>query len=263
MKIYSWNVNGLRAVLKKPDFENFLKQKKPAVLLLQEIKISKEARAREDIDFSKYGYTAYWNSALRPGYSGTLALIKIDECLGATNGLGIKKFDEEGRVQTLEFSDFFLINAYFPNSNHELSRLDYKLEFNHALHLYAKKLAKQKAVIIGGDFNVAHQEIDLARPKDNIGNPGFTEEERAWLTEFLDSGFVDSYRSFFPGKIKYSWWSYRSFCRDKGIGWRLDYFCVSDNFLSKIQTVEIHDDIMGSDHCPVSIEIKTNREKIN
>ncbi|MFH1402191.1 MAG: exodeoxyribonuclease III [Patescibacteria group bacterium] len=271
MKIYSWNINGLRAVLKKPEFFDFLKNENPDILLLQEIKISKEARKKTEIDFEKFGYATCWNSASRPGYSGTLILIKnhldvgcpsgcLSECSGSNpslkSGLGIEKFDAEGRVQTLEFPDFFLINAYFPNSNHELSRLDYKMDFNNELHKYIKKLEKQKPVIIGGDFNVAHQEIDLARPKDNLGNAGFTNEERGWMTKFLASGFVDTYRVFYPNKIKYSWWSYRFFCRDKGIGWRIDYFCVSKGLVAKIKSAQIHSDIFGSDHCPISIDLK-------
>lgn len=266
MKIYSWNINGLRAILKKPDFANFLKQEKPDILLLQEIKISDEARRKENIDLKKFGYAAYWNSADRPGYSGTLILVKISP-LGHTmskwnnldivcpSGVGVEKFDREGRVQTLEFPDFFLVNTYFPHSTHELSRLDFKMEFDRELRKYIKKLNKQKPVIVGGDFNVAHQKIDLARPKDNVGNPGFTDEECNWMTKFLNSGFTDTYRALHPDQIQYSWWSYRAFCRDKGIGWRLDYFCVPDNFLSRVKSAQIHDDIFGSDHCPVSIEI--------
>ncbi|MCK4386533.1 MAG: exodeoxyribonuclease III [Candidatus Pacebacteria bacterium] len=258
MKIYSWNINGLRAILKKPDFANFLKQEKPDILCLQEIKISEEARQKENIDFKKFGYAAYWNSADRPGYSGTLTLIKNNleaKLPSQENGVGVEKFDSEGRVQTLEFPDFFLVNTYFPHSTHELSRLDYKMEFDRELREYIKKLNKQKPVIVGGDFNVAHQKIDLARPKDNVGNPGFTDEERDWMTKFLNSGFTDTYRALHPNKIQYSWWSYRAFCRDKDIGWRLDYFCVPDNFLSRVKSAQIHDDIFGSDHCPVSIEI--------
>ena len=256
MKIYSWNINGLRAMLKKPDFADFLKKESPDVLLLQEIKISKEARQKENVDLTEFGYTEYWNSATRPGYSGTLALIKSGEVEPPQiQGLGIEKFDEEGRIQTLEFLNFFLINAYFPNSNHELSRLNYKLEFNRALHKYIKKLDKKKPVIIGGDFNVAHQEIDIARSKDNIGHAGFTKEERAWMTEFLNSDFEDAFRVFYPDKIRYSWWSYRALVREKNIGWRLDYFCVSKRLLPKIKSVQIHNQILGSDHCPVSLEI--------
>ena len=243
-------------MLKKPDFADFLKKESPDVLLLQEIKISKEARQKENVDLTEFGYTEYWNSATRPGYSGTLALIKSGEVEPPQiQGLGIEKFDEEGRIQTLEFLNFFLINAYFPNSNHELSRLNYKLEFNRALHKYIKKLDKKKPVIIGGDFNVAHQEIDIARPKDNIGHAGFTKEERAWMTEFLNSDFEDAFRVFYPDKIRYSWWSYRALVREKNIGWRLDYFCVSKRLLPKIKSVQIHNQILGSDHCPVSLEI--------
>lgn len=265
MKIYSWNINGIRAWLKKPEPQAFLKSGQADVLCLQEVKISDEARVKEfpinlagENFFTELGYTEYWNSAQRPGYSGTLTLIKKDlgaKPLSVKNGVGDKQFDIEGRTQTLEFKDFYLINNYFPNSKHELLRLDYKIEYNQKLHKLVKKLEKKKPVLITGDFNVAHEEIDLARPKDNHGNPGFTKEEREWMTGFLNDGMVDTFRSFYPEKTKYSWWAYRSFAREKNIGWRLDYFVVSKALIKKIKKAEIHDDITGSDHCPVSIEI--------
>lgn len=265
MHIYSWNINGIRAWLKKEEAQDFLKSKKADILCLQEVKISDEARAKEfpadlsgETFFSKMGYQEYWNSAERPGYSGTLTLIKKDLALGAPSykkGLGVEKFDKEGRTQTLEFKDFYLINNYFPNSNHELSRLDFKIEYNQSLHKLVKKLEKKKPVIITGDFNVAHQEVDLARPKDNEGNAGFTKEERNWMSDFLDDNLCDVFRNFYPEKIKYSWWSYRATARERNVGWRLDYFVVSKKFMKKIKKTEIHNDIFGSDHCPVSIEI--------
>lgn len=257
MKILSWNVNGIRAVLKK-GFLDFLKNEKPDILCLQEIKIAEIARAKEDFDFS--GYREYWNSAQRPGYSGTAVLVKKDPTIalpfarGGDNGFGIKKFDNEGRVQTLEFENFYLVNGYFPNANHELSRLDFKIKFNEELLKHVKKLEKFKPVIIGGDFNVAHQEIDLARPKDNIGNPGFTYEERDWMTNFLKSGFTDTFRYFHPRKQEYSWWSYRFSARAKNIGWRIDYFCASKKLIKKIKRAFILNKVYGSDHCPVGIE---------
>ena len=265
MKIYSWNINGIRAWLKKPEVLVFLASGQADVLCVQEVKISDEARAKEfpinlagENFFTELGYQEYWNSAERPGYSGTLTLIKKDLALGEPSykkGLGIEKFDKEGRTQTLEFKDFYLINNYFPNSNHELSRLDYKIEYNKALHKLVKKLEKTKPVIITGDFNVAHNEIDLARPKDNVNNAGFTKEEREWMTSFLNDGMVDTFRNFHPETVRYSWWAYRSFARERNIGWRIDYFVVSKALIKKIKKAEIHDDITGSDHCPVSIEI--------
>ncbi|MEA2112906.1 MAG: exodeoxyribonuclease III [Patescibacteria group bacterium] len=257
MKIYSWNINGLRAVLKKPEFKDFLDQQKPDVLLMQEIKINEEARLKKNIDFEEFGYKAYWNSAERPGYSGTLTLIKKDldlQGLSLENGIGIEKFDTEGRVQTIEFADFYLLNIYFPNANRELTRLDYKVEFDLALEKYVGKLSKKKSVILGGDFNVAHDEIDLARPENNKGNAGFTKEERKWIHAFLKKDFVDVWRKDNSDRSKYTWWTYRAMARERNIGWRIDYFLVTKDFLSKVKEVEIHDQIFGSDHCPISIE---------
>ncbi|HZJ40881.1 MAG TPA: exodeoxyribonuclease III [Candidatus Saccharimonadales bacterium] len=254
MKIISWNVNGIRAVAKK-GFLEFITKQKPDILCLQEIKISDTTRKQTEFDFA--GYEEYWNSAERPGYSGTVILIKTGSqiFLDIKNGFGEKKFDIEGRVQTLETKDFYLLNVYFPNSNHELSRLGYKLEFNEQLLKYAKKLEKKKPVIITGDFNVAHQEIDLARPKENVGNPGFTAEERAFMDKFLAAGFIDTYRALNGDKIQYSWWSFRSAARQRNIGWRIDYFCVSDKLKKYLKKAYILDQITGSDHAPVGLEI--------
>ena len=258
MKIYSWNINGIRAVLKKPEFENFLVEEKPDVLLMQEVKITEEARIKKNIDFEKFGYKAHWNSAIRPGYSGTLTIIKSQEVRPpeVEKGVGVEKFDLEGRVQTLEFPDFFLLNIYFPNANRELTRLDYKVEFNLALEKHIEKLDKKKPVIIGGDFNVAHDEIDLARPQNNKGHAGFTKDERKWIHAFLKKDFVDIWRKNNPDKKQYSWWTYRAMARERNIGWRIDYFIVAKRLMEKIKTTKIHDEIMGSDHCPISIEIK-------
>ena len=257
MKIISWNVNGIRAVAKK-GFSNFLSQEKPDILCVQEIKISDSARNKEEFDF--LDYQEYWNSSDRPGYSGTLILVKNklakDLEISNHNGLNIKKFDIEGRAQTIEFKKFYLVNAYFPNANHELSRLNYKLEFNSAIHSYLKKLKKKKPVIITGDFNVAHQEIDLARPKDNINNPGFTNEERFWMDKFLSSKFIDTYRHFNKNKIQYTWWSYRAGVRARNIGWRIDYFCASEAMMPYIKKSYILDKVYGSDHCPIGVEMK-------
>ena len=274
MKIISWNVNGIRAVLKK-GFLDFLKEEKPDVLCLQEIKIAeKDIPSREfsaqggpalGWDFS--GYTEFYNSAERPGYSGTAILVKenLTPILSLVrrggesvviNGFSKKKFDIEGRVQTLELDKYYLVNTYFPNANHKLSRLDYTLEFNKELLKYLKKLEKFKPVILCGDLNVAHEEIDLARPKENVGNPGFTNEEREWMTKFLKKGFVDTFRYKNLEKVEYSWWSYRVGARPRNIGWRIDYFCVSDNIKNQLKRAFILNKILGSDHCPVGIIIK-------
>ncbi len=254
MKIISWNVNGIRAVLKK-DFLKFLKQESPDILALQEIKISAEKIKGENFSFP--GYEEFWNPAQRPGYSGTLILYKKDlKILNREVGLGIKKFDQEGRTQCLEFKNFYLINSYFPNSNDQLSRLPYKLEFNKEVLKYLKKLKKNKEVIITGDLNVAHQEIDLARPKENKNSAGFTIQERDWMTNFLNNGFIDTFRYFYPDKIKYSWWSFRGGARQRNVGWRIDYFCCSKKFIKKVKNSEILDKILGSDHAPIKLILK-------
>lgn len=249
MKIISWNINGLRAVIKK-DFAGFVKREKPDILCLQEIKISEAARNKEDINI--FGYKIIWNSADRPGYSGTAILFKDDLEIEELPKL---LFDNEGRIQVVDIGKVYLVNVYFPNANHELSRLDFKIDFNDKLLAYFEKLEQKKPVIICGDFNVAHQEIDLARPKENEGSAGFTREERAWMSKFLEQGFVDTFRKFYPEKIQYSWWSYRANARARNVGWRIDYFCVSENFAKKIKNSYILDKILGSDHAPVGIEI--------
>ena len=258
MKFISWNVNGIRAILKK-GFLDFLKKEKPDVLALQEIKICEKARTKEHFDFN--GYEEFWNSAERPGYSGTATFVassrnKNYEIHKASAGIGVKEFDKEGRTQTLEFDKFYFVNAYFPNANHELSRLNYKLRFNDALLKYLKKLERRKPIIICGDFNVAREEIDLARPKDNIGNPGFTDEEREWADKFIKAGFVDTFREKHKNKIQYSWWSYRFGARAKNIGWRIDYFFVSAKIFKYVKRAYILDKITGSDHCPVGIDLE-------
>ncbi len=253
MKIISWNVNGIRAVAKK-GLSDFLKKEKPDILCLQETKISDAKREEHEFDFTDYN--ELWHSAHRPGYSGVLTLVKKStKVLNYETKIGVKKIDEEGRIIILELEKFFLVNAYFPNANHELSRLDYKIEFNDTLLDHVKKIEKRKPVIICGDFNVAHQEIDIARPKDNVGNAGFTPEERVWMTKFLGQGFVDTFRYKYPNKIQYSWWSYRFNARAKNIGWRIDYFCVSKKLATKVEKAYILNEVYGSDHCPVGIEI--------
>jgi len=247
MKLLSWNVNGLRAVVRK-GFIDFLKQEKPDALCLQEIKINNEARLKENFNFA--GFQEFWHPAKRPGYSGTAILLRDGFKASYLPNLN---WDNEGRIQILDLGKFYLANIYFPNANHELSRLDFKIKFSDKLFTYFKKLEKAKPLIIGGDFNVAHKEIDLARPKENIGNPGFTFEERAWLDKFLRDGFIDTFRYFYPEKISYSWWSYRANARARNIGWRIDYFCASAKLIKNIKKAFILNNINGSDHCPVGI----------
>lgn len=248
LKIYSWNVNGIRAAVKN-GFAEWLKDEKPDIVCLQEIKINDEARAKVQFDFA--GYSEYWHSAERPGYSGTAILTKV-EPISIDRG----SWDNEGRVLTLEFEKFYLVNTYFPNSNHELSRLGFKEEFNKTWLDYVKKLEKKKPVVTCGDFNVAHQEIDLARPKDNVGDAGFTAEERGWMDKFIKNNLIDTYRLIHDNKVQYSWWSYRAGARIRNIGWRIDYFLVSEKLKKNIKDAFINDTILGSDHCPVGIIIE-------
>lgn len=253
MKIISWNLNGLRAALSK-GLESFLRQELPDIICFQEIKIADATRAKLEIDFP--GYQAYWHGAVRPGYSGTAILVK-KELAGwsVINGLGLDRYDNEGRVQILESPEFYLLNVYFPNSNPTLGRLSYRLDFNAALLSRIKELELMKPVIITGDFNVAHQEIDLARPKENVGNAGFTAEERAWFGELLQAGYLDSFRVLNPDKIQYSWWSFRAGARERNVGWRIDYFVISAKLRKKIKKAFILDQVTGSDHAPVGLEI--------
>lgn len=255
MKIISWNINGIRAVVKK-GFKDFLISENPDILCLQEIKISDAAKLITEFDFA--GYKEYFNSAKRPGYSGTAILVREDLLKynwPLKNGFGVNKFDGEGRVQTLELDHYFLVNIYFPNANPELSRLDYKLEFNDKLLKYFKRLEKKKPLIITGDYNVAHEAVDLARPKENEGSAGFTVEESSWMTKFLAAGFVDSFRELHGQKIQYSWWSFRAGARARNVGWRIDYFCVSTKLKKQLKKAYILDKISGSDHAPIGIEI--------
>lgn len=249
IKLCSWNVNGIRAAVKN-GFNDFLEKEKPDIVGLQEIKIGREAITEAQFDFKKY--QEFWNSADRPGYSGTATLTKLSP-LQTLNGINLPEFDSEGRVQTLGFEDFYFVNTYFPNANHELSRLGYKEKFNKEWLKYVKELEVEKPVVTCGDFNVAHQEIDLARPKDNVGNAGFTKEERYWADKFEEAGLVDTFRYLHPEKIQYSWWSYRNFARARNVGWRIDYFLVSKSLAPKLKEAFIRDQITGSDHAPVGI----------
>jgi len=253
----SWNVNGLRAVLAKGQLAKLLKTAKPDILGLQEIKIS-EAKL-EALKLVFPGYTLLTNGARREGYSGTAVLIKKtwlkqNPLLNISN-LTLDKFDAEGRLQVLQFKKFYFLNAYFPNSNHELSRLDYKQEFNLEILAFLKKLDKKSPLIITGDFNVAHEAIDLARPKENEGSAGFTLEEREDFTKFIKAGFIDSFRFQNPKQIQYTWWSFRAGARRRNIGWRIDYFLVSDRLKNMIKQAEIFDKFLGSDHAPIEIDL--------
>ena len=256
LRLLSWNVNGVRAAIKK-GFLEFLAKSQADTVSIQEIKIAEEARIKENLVFPNY--SEYWNSAIRPGYSGVATLVrdrsKEIKILSSSVGIGQKKFDIEGRVQTIEFEKFYLVNTYFPNANHELSRLGYKMDFNNMYLKFIKKLDKKKPVVMCGDFNVAHNEIDLARPKENIGNPGFTNEERSWLDKLTKLGYIDTFRHFNKQKVQYSWWSYRAGARERNVGWRIDYFIVSPRFIKHIKNAFILDSVLGSDHCPVGIDI--------
>ena len=254
MKLISWNVNGIRAAV-RGGFVGFLENEKPDILGLQEIKITDKARVKENFDFKDY--QEFWNPAERAGYSGTAILVREGiKILEISYGFGIEEFDKEGRVQTAEFEKFYFVNIYFPNANHELSRLEYKLRFNDAFQEYIEKLEKKKPVIMCGDFNVAHEEIDIKNAKPNIGNAGFTYEERRWIGQFLKAGFIDTFRFLNGNKIQYSWWSYMFQARARNVGWRIDYFVVSKKLAKNIKTAFILDQIKGSDHAPVGITFK-------
>lgn len=250
MKLISWNVNGLRAVLTK-GFEDFFYEVDADIFCIQETKMQ-EGQIE---DFELKGYTQYWNSAVKKGYSGTAVFTKIKP-KSVKYGIGKKEHDEEGRVITLEFETFYLVNIYTPNSKRELERLNYRMFWEDEIREYLTNLSKEKAVIMCGDLNVAHEEIDLKNPKTNRRNAGFTDEERNKMTELLNAKFVDTYRYMNPTKVEYSWWSYMGQARSKNIGWRIDYFIVSDNIKHKIKNASIHTDVMGSDHCPVELEIE-------
>lgn len=251
MRLISWNINGIRAAIGKGFFD-FVDSYSPDVLLLQEVKALEEQVEFPD-DFS---YSIHWNPAEKKGYSGVAALSK-KEPLTVAKGMGIEEHDQEGRVLTLEYDKFYLVNVYTPNAQNQLKRLDYRLEWDKAFLEHLKSLEEKKPVIFCGDLNVAHEEIDIARPKANRKSAGFSDEERASFTELLDAGFVDTFRHFHPDEPDhYSWWSYRAGARGKNIGWRLDYFGVSTSFMSKVKSASILSDVMGSDHCPVELLLK-------
>ena len=250
MKFISWNVNGLRACVTK-GFQDYFNSAQADFFCLQETKLQ-EGQIQLDLP----GYEQFWNYAEKKGYSGT-AVFSREEPLSVSYGIGIPEHDTEGRVITLEFEDYYFITVYVPNSRDELVRLDYRMEWEDAFRAYIKKLDEKKPVIYCGDLNVAHKEIDLKNPKTNRRNPGFTDEERGKFTEVLESGFVDSFRYFYPDlESIYSWWSYRFSARAKNSGWRIDYFVVSQRIAEKMKDAKIHTDIFGSDHCPVELEIE-------
>ncbi|PFW58025.1 exodeoxyribonuclease III [Bacillus cereus] len=250
MKLISWNVNGLRAVIAKGGFLEYLEESNADIFCLQEIKLQDG-----QIDLNLEGYYTYWNYAVKKGYSGT-AIFSKKEPLSVTYGLGIEEHDQEGRVITLEFEDFHMITLYTPNSKRGLERLDYRMKWEDDFRAYIKRLDEKKPVIFCGDLNVAHKEIDLKNPKSNRKNPGFSDEEREKFTCVLEEGFIDTYRYLYPDqKDAYSWWSYRMGARAKNIGWRLDYFVVSERMKNQITEAKINSEVMGSDHCPVELHV--------
>ncbi len=249
MKFISWNVNGFRACLNK-GFEKFFNEQNADFFCIQETKMQPD-----QADFKPEGYYQYWYSAEKKGYSGT-AIFTKHEPISVWYGLDIEKHDHEGRAITLEYEDFYLLCVYTPNSQRELARLDYRMEWENDLREYIKSLDATKPVIYCGDLNVAHQEIDLKNPKTNHHSAGFTDEERGKFTELLNEGFSDTFRTLYPEKIEYSWWSYMFQARAKNVGWRIDYFVVSDRLMPKVKESKIYTEIMGSDHCPVGIEIE-------
>ena len=249
MRLISWNVNGIRACLSK-GFEKFFHEIDADIFCIQETKCQE---GQVDLEFD--GYKSYWNYAEKKGYSGTAIYTKI-EPINITYGIGIKEHDKEGRVITLEYKNFYLVNTYTPNSKRELERLDYRMIWEDEIRKYLLKLNKTKPVIMCGDLNVAHNEIDLKNPKTNRTNAGFTDEEREKMTELLQAGFTDTYRYLYPQKEDaYTWWSYMGHAREKNVGWRIDYFIVSKSIEKKIKQATIYPEIMGSDHCPIGIEI--------
>ncbi|WP_456000872.1 exodeoxyribonuclease III [Prevotella sp.] len=249
MKFISWNVNGLRACVGK-DFEQQFKDFNADFFCLQETKMQ-----AGQLDLSFPGYESYWNYADKKGYSGT-AIFTNHKPLSVTYGIDIDEHDHEGRVITLEMDDFYLVTVYTPNSQDELRRLEYRMKWEEDFQSYLHKLDEIKPVIVCGDMNVAHQEIDLKNPKTNRRNAGFTDEEREKMTELLNNGFIDTFRTLYPEQVTYSWWSYRFRAREKNTGWRIDYFLISERLRDRLIDAKIHTEIMGSDHCPIEIDLK-------
>ena len=249
MRLISWNVNGLRACVNK-GFLDFFKEIDADIFCIQESKLQ-EGQIQLELE----GYHQYWNYAVKKGYSGTAIFTKA-EPLSVTYGIGKEEHDQEGRVITLEFSEFYMVTVYTPNSQNELARLPYRMEWERDFLAYLKELETRKPVVFCGDLNVAHQEIDLKNPKTNRKNAGFTDEEREKFSQLLDAGFIDTFRYFYPEQEQiYSWWSYRFKAREKNAGWRIDYFFVSEALKDRLEDAKIHTEIMGSDHCPVELDI--------
>ncbi|MCL4691875.1 MAG: exodeoxyribonuclease III [Candidatus Hydrogenedentes bacterium] len=252
-RLISWNVNGIRAAGRN-GFLEWLDREKPDVVCVQEIKANSDD-VPQDLREPK-GYASVWQPAKKKGYSGVATYFRVKSEPLSVATMGIGEFDDEGRVQLVEYKDFTVVNAYYPNAQAERARLDYKLGFCKAMLKLCNKLRKAGTnLVICGDYNIAHKEIDLARPKDNRNSPGFYPEECACMDEFVQAGYVDTFRHFNPNPGHYTWWSYRSRAREKNIGWRIDYHCVNAEFLPKVKSAHIHADIMGSDHCPVSITV--------
>ena len=249
MKFISWNVNGLRACVGK-EFEQQFKDLDADFFCLQETKMQ-----AGQLDLSFPGYESYWNYADKKGYSGT-AIFTKHKPLSVTYGIDIDEHDHEGRVITLEMDDFYLVTVYTPNSQDGLRRLDYRMKWEDDFQAYLHKLDEKKPIIVCGDMNVAHQEIDLKNPKTNHKNAGFTDEEREKMTQLLSNGFIDTFRTLYPEQVTYSWWSYRFRAREKNTGWRIDYFLISERLKDRLVDAKIHTDMMGSDHCPVEIVLK-------
>jgi len=249
MKFISWNVNGLRACVGK-EFEQQFKDLDADFFCLQETKMQ-----AGQLDLSFPGYESYWNYADKKGYSGT-AIYTKHKPLSVTCGIDIDEHDHEGRVITLEMEDFYLVTVYTPNSQDGLRRLEYRMKWEDDFQAYLHKLDEKKPVIVCGDMNVAHQEIDLKNPKTNRKNAGFTDEEREKMTQLLSNGFIDTFRTLYPEQVTYSWWSYRFRAREKNTGWRIDYFLISERLKDRLEDAKIHTEIMGSDHCPVEIILK-------
>lgn len=250
MKLISWNVNGLRAIMGK-GFMDFFKEIDADIFCLQETKLQ-EGQIALELD----GYFQFWNYAEKKGYSGTAIFTKTKP-LSVSYGIGIEEHDREGRVITAEFEDFYFVTVYTPNAQEGLKRLDYRMNWEEDFRAYLKRLEEKKPVIAAGDMNVAHKEIDLKNPKTNRKNAGFTDEERSKMTALLDDGFIDTFRFFYPDiEGIYSWWSYRFKAREKNAGWRIDYFIASEGLKERLQGAKIHTEVMGSDHCPVELELK-------
>ena len=251
LKLISWNVNGLRACMQK-GFLDFFDTVNADIVCLQETKLQEG-----QIQWPREDYHAYWNYAEKKGYSGT-AVFSREEPLAVTRGIGIEDHDHEGRVLTLEYPSFYLVNVYTPNSQRELMRLEYRMQWEDAFRAYLNGLRQHKPVAVCGDLNVAHTELDLKNPKSNHNNAGFTDAERGKMTELLDSGWIDTFRYFHPDQTDaYSWWSYMFHAREKNVGWRIDYFLVSAELAPRLKAASIHSDVLGSDHCPVELQLES------